>query len=184
MFNGHQTLIRLKNRHLHMQWRKHRDRNRGRGIEERVERWENTRGKIWRHRKRQMEGGGKGKKKWSTDGERWGRRKREMERWRGYFSLSVLDSIYYTSTRVITHIQTLIFSLPLSLSFISLCLSFWLSSSVFSCIHLFICNLSLLSLSAAVLSALSCLCDEGVNDVALNIDCVLSTPSYVWARDT
>lgn len=127
-----------------------------------------------------MEGGGKGKKKWSTDGERWERRKREMERWRGYFSLSVFG-LYLLHFNLCYRSHTNTHLLPPSLSFISLCLSFWLSSSVFRCIHLFICNLSLLSLSAAVLSALSRLCEEGVNDVALNIGCVLSTPSHFCA---
>lgn len=125
-----------------------------------------------------MEGGGKGKKKWSTDGERWERRKREMERWRGYFSLSVFGLyLLHFNLCYLSHTNTHL--LPPSLSFISLCLSFWLSSSVFCRIHLFICNLSLLSLSAAVFSALCRLCEEGVNDVALNIRCVLSTPSHI-----
>lgn len=130
-----------------------------------------------------MEGGGKGKKKWSTDGERWERRKREMERWRGYFSLSVFGLyLLHFNLCYLSHTNTHL--LPPSLSFISLCLSFWLSSSVFCRIHLFICNLSLLSLSAAVLSALCRICEEGVNDVALNIGCALSTPSHICERET
>lgn len=119
MFNVHQTLIRLKIWHLHMQWRKHRDRNRGRGIEER-----------WGERIPEGKYGGE------TERDRWKEEEKERrseaqmerdekggrEKWRDegvIFHCLFLDCIYYTSTCVIAHIQTLIFSVPLSRLFLS-----------------------------------------------------------------
>lgn len=99
-----------------------------------------------------------------------------MERWRGYFSLSVFGRyLLHFNLCYLSHTNT---HLPPSLSFISLCLSFWLSSSVFRRIHLSVIFCFCL-FSVAVLSALSRLCEEGVNDVALNIGCVLSTASHI-----
>lgn len=94
------------------------------------------------------------------------------------FHCLFLDSIYYTSTCVISHIQTLIFSLPPSRLFLSVSPFGFLcqSSAVFICLSVIF---SFCLFSAAVLSAVSRLCEEGVNDVALNIGCVLSTPSHI-----
>ncbi len=131
-----------------------------------------------------MEGGGKRKKKWSTDGERWERRKREMERWRGYFSLSVFGQyLLHFNLCYLSHTNTHL--LPPSRLFLSVSPFGFLRQSfaVFICLSVIF---RFCLFSAAVLSALSRLCEEGVNYVALNIGCVLSTPShiYVCERET